>query len=175
VRKGERIAHIATLSRRLRRAIWTLAGLAVLGIAIVLLLGYGEAWIMFGEVKLKTADLSAGAATVLAVCWMPAAIMIGWLLCLAHRLLALYERGVIFGSENARIIGTSGRLIVALAVFDTVMPPIASWALTQVGIPISTWSMEPRFGLFFIGIGIVVVGHVMSLGAEMAEDQSLTI
>ena len=26
-----------------------------------------------------------------------------------------------------------------------------------------------------IGVGIIVVGHVMSLGAEMAEEQSLTI
>jgi len=171
----QRVAHVATLSRRLRRTVWVVAGLVVLAIALLLAIGFGEATLRIGDQTLDLGQLPGGAILALVVVWFPAAVIIGWLLFLADRLLALYERGEIFGVDNARIIGTAGKLIVALAIFGSLERPLAAWWVSRFGVAVESWSFEPQLGTFFIGLGIIVVGHVMSLGAELAEEQSLTI
>jgi len=170
-----RVARIAALSRRLRRTVWAVAGLVAVAIALMLAIGFGEATIRVGDQTLDLDQLPGGAILALVVVWLPAAVVIGWLLLLADRLLALYERGEIFAVDNARIIGTAGKLIAALAVLGSFERPLAAWWVAQYGVAVESWSFEPRLGTFFIGVGIIVVGHVMSLGAEMAEEQSLTI
>lgn len=175
MKTDQRVARIATLSRRLRRAVWGVAGLIVLALALMLAIGFGEATIRIGDETLDLAQLPQGAILALVIVWFPGAVIVGWLLFLSDRLLALYERGEIFGVANARIIGTAGRLIAAVAILGSLERPLAAWWVSRFDVPVETWSFEPQLGTFLIGVGIIVVGHVMSLGAEMAEEQSLTI
>jgi hypothetical protein len=170
-----RIAHIATLARRLRYGIWALVGITTLAILVLVVEGIATAQLVLGSVRLEMSDVSGATAAVVAAATLPLLALFGWLAWLCDQLLALYQRGEIFGRANAELILRAGKLIVALSVMASVIEPLAGWALSKVGAPIESWSFEPRVGTLLIGLGIVVVGHVMSLGAEMAEDQELTI
>ena len=64
---------------------------------------------------------------------------------------------------------------MALAIANTIAPPVAQAIGAGLGLVVDDISIDPRLGLLSIGIAIIVVGHVMSLGAEMAEDRALTI
>ena len=175
MRPDLRIAHIAILSRRLRRGLWATLGIVVLGTALLAASGHATARFDFGSTHLDWDEMAGPARVVAIVCVSPMlAVLIG-LLVMADRLLALYERGEVFGVENARVIRRSGQLLVVLAVIRTLTGPIAAWSIERAGQPVESFSIEPEVGLFLVGVGIIVVGHVMSLAADMAEESSLTI
>ena len=87
----------------------------------------------------------------------------------------LYEQDQIFGPSNAKLIHQCGKLLVALAVVNTIASPVAQALGVAMGLADNDISIEPQLGLFLIRFAIIVVGHIMSLGAEMAEERALTI
>ena len=63
-----------------------------------------------------------------------------------------------------------GQLLVGMAAVQLVVPFVAAGVAGGDG-SFSTSTI----GLFAIGVGVVVVGHVMYLAADMAEESELTI
>lgn len=175
MRQNDRIAHIARLARRLRYGIRTVVVLALVAVVVAVVNGQPTAQFVMGSLRLKVAEMSAATLGVLLLTMLPVIVIVAWLVWLCDRLLALYERGEIFSRANAALILRAGKLVVALSVVGSVLQPLAAWSISRTGVLVETWTFEPRLGTLFIGLGIVVVGHVMSLGAEIAEDQELTI
>ncbi len=172
----ERIRRIAVLSRRLRWAIWIgLALLIVVVFAAVIGIGFGVSTNLSLEGNTVALEkLAVGERLLILLLLSPMFVLGGWLIWSWDRLLALYQRGVIFSADNAAIIRRCGQLIIALAIVDTVVMPLGVMVLARA-LPDTHVAVEPNLGLLLVGVGIIVVGHVMSLGADMAEEASLTV
>ena len=179
MRTDERISRIAVLSRRLRWAIRSIAALLVLATAVILIgVGSGSfatVRLNFHGVELPIEQIPLEGRLLLLACFAPLFGLVLVLLWQCDRLLRLYERGVIFSAENARIIRRCGQITLALAVVDTIVAPLAALVMVSNGAADVDVSIDVNIGLLLAGVGILVVGHVMSLGAEMAEESALTI
>jgi len=167
------LARIALLSRRLRWVVWFVLGsIAIVTAAILLLPSSGGAMsIGLGDDEAPLAATSFGTRVAVLLAMTPALLIWVGLLWRCDRLLRLYERGVVLARDNAIIIRELGQLIMALSVVRALQPFLTSlftgFDNLEVGVA--------PFGLFAIGVGVVVIGHVMSLGAEMAAESELTI
>ncbi|MDP6582384.1 MAG: DUF2975 domain-containing protein [Vicinamibacterales bacterium] len=180
----ERIARIKVLSRRLRWVVWGTAALCGFAVVVTLLIATGlpvdGASISIGgdfvgDNQLPLDQVSGPGRFLLALPFLPSMVIVFAVLRLGDRLLKLYEQGKIFGAANARIIHQSGKLLVALALVNAVASPIAQAIGAGSGLPIDDISIDLQTGLLLIGVAIIFVGHIMSIGAEMAEDRALTI
>lgn len=179
----ERIARIAVLSRRLRWVVWSLLGLSGLTALIVLVMVTGlagdAASFRIGgdamDINLSLDGVSGPRRLLLIAPFTPSALIVVAVLWLADRLLRLYEQGEIFTPANAHIIHQCGKLLVALAIANTLASPAALAIGAGLGLASDDISIDLQAGLLLIGVAIIVVGHIMSIGAEMAEDRALTI
>jgi len=81
---------------------------------------------------------------------------------LVDRLLQLYERGGIFSARNARIIYHSGERRVPWPSSTPWRLPYASSSRRHL-----EWGVDDvELALFFVGVTIIIVGHVMRLGQK---------
>ena len=173
------------LSRRLRWGIWAIVGVLAVAVFAVLLIasgvvgGSGQLSIWEGTINVGSEmpldDVPWRGRLLLMALFAPSLTILLAVLRLADRLLQLYEEGQIFSTRNARIIHQGGKLLVALAAINTIAYPVAQAVAMRFGVRHGAVSIEPELGLLFVGVAIIVVGHFMSLGGEMAEDTALTI
>lgn len=174
---AQRLRRIAVLSRRLRRALRIAAvfiALALCAAVLGTLFGGDDFQLRVGEVSAPAGGVSIASRMLVLSLLAPLVVLGGWLLWCWDRLLRLYEAGVVLGAENGALIRRCGQLVIGLAVADTVVIPACMWVLSSAAGE-GQLTLDPNLGLLFVGCGVVVVGHVMTLGAEMAEEASLTI
>lgn len=174
------LERITTLSRRLRlavRAVAVLAGIALIFVVFSLGSGAGTDRITvdLGGTKVALEEMQGPGRLVLLGVVLPFFGLVAWLLWQTDRLLGLYERGQVFAPESGRRIRRCGQVLVALAVLDTVVSPLLLLLPALPGAADGQITVEPNLGLFLGGFFVIMVGHVTGLGAELAEDQALTI
>lgn len=172
------LERITTLSRRLRLAVRAIAALITIALMVVVFnLGSGTyvASIDISGTSIPLEAIQGSARLVLLGGVLPFFGIVVWLLWQTDRLLGLYERGQVFAAECGRRIRRCGQALVALAVLDTVVAPLLVLLASRAGSLEGEIALEPSLGLFLGGFFVIVVGHVTGLGAEMAEDQALTI
>ena len=168
-----RLRTIAILSGRLRWVVWFfLAVLALTTVAVavaptaggLVLIGPTDA-----EVPLEQAPYS-DRATVLGLL---APFVIGWLgvLWCCERLLVLYQHGTVLARANGRRIRQIGSWLLAIAAVRVLQPFVAAFFISGYHVRLSTDSL----GFAAVGVGVIIVGHVMYLAAEVAEESELTI
>tara|TARA_A100001037_G_C15021659_1_gene576613 strand:- start:207 stop:776 length:570 start_codon:yes stop_codon:yes gene_type:complete len=178
-----RIARSAVLSRRLRWVVWGLLGICGLAALIVLVMvtgagGEAGSFRIGGEnanINIALDGVSGPVRLLLIAPFLPSGLLVLAVLWATEKLLRLYEQDQIFGPSNAKLIHQCGKLLVALAVVNTIASPVAQALGVAMGLADNDISIEPQLGLFLIRFAIIVVGHIMSLGAEMAEERALTI
>lgn len=173
------LERITTLSRRLRLAVRAIAALLVIALIVVAVnLGTGTPIVSIdlGGTKVALEEVRGPMVRVVLVAVvLPIFGLVAWLLWQTDQLLGLYERGQVFATESGRRIRRCGQILVALAVIDTFLVPLLLLMASQAGGVVDDISVDVNLGLFLGGFFVIVVGHVTSLGAEMAEDQALTI
>jgi hypothetical protein len=88
-----------------------------------------------------------------------------------YRLLSLYEKGLIFTVQNARLLKILGNLLFADGLIQVVAPVATSGHLSVIafliGLVSSPWLMG---GLFLIMISLI-----MEEGCKMRDEQALTV
>lgn len=175
---GHHMERITTLSRRLRFAVRGIGVLLGLGMVVVLFaVGSGAVGgsMDIGGTKISLDEVRGPVRLALLGVVVPFFGLVAWLLWQTDRLLGLYARGQVFAPESGRLIRRCGQVLVALAVVDTVLGPLLLLVASQVGGVVEDISVDVNLGQFLGGFFVIVVGHVTSLGAEIAEDQALTI
>lgn len=180
---NQRLQRIRTLSRRLRWAVRAIVVIVVVAVLLVLLgIGGDSAHLDLGGTRIDISGTGVGFRLLLLVCIAPAVAVVLALLHQTDRLLGLYQAGTVFAPENGQRIRRSGQLLMVLAVLDTITGPLlAAMALSRFGAgiiesaQIADVSLDLNIGLFLAGVFVVVIGHVMAVGSELAEDQALTI
>jgi hypothetical protein len=93
------------------------------------------------------------------------AILQGALLFQGERLLALYQRGVLFESANARRFRTIALLVVAAALLPGVRAPAGSLEVT----------FQVDFNAIVVGLFMLILSWVMFEAAKAADEQRLTV
>ncbi len=180
----ERMARIKLLSRCLRWVVWATGALCGFAVVVTLLLASGleldgasisVGGDLVGNNRLPLEQVSRQGRFLLALAFLPSMVIVIAILRLGDKLLKLYEQGQIFGAANARIIHQCGKLLVALSLVNAVASPIAQTIGSAAGLPIDDITVDLQTGLLLLGVAIIFVGHIMSIGAEMAEDRALTI
>ncbi|NKB89483.1 MAG: DUF2975 domain-containing protein [Acidobacteria bacterium] len=167
------LQRIAALSRGLRWVIWFFLAVTVITTVFVIAIPSTNGMIRVGladdEAPLGTVGLRER-LTIVAVMAPAIAIWLG-LFWTCERLFALYERGVVFERRNAQLIRRLGQLVIGLGVVYLAQPFLVSSLIDRAHVEVSTGTL----GVIAIGAGVIAVGHVMSLAAEMAEESELTV
>ena len=88
-----------------------------------------------------------------------------------YRLLILYEKGIIFTHQNARLFRILGYLAFGNGLVGVVAPVASSGLLSITGMIFGTlaspWVIGGLFG--------VMISHIMDKGCKMREEQELTV
>ncbi len=116
----------------------------------------------------------AGLLAVLGVASIkPAAYMVAfWLL---YKLLGLYRDGIVFESANVAAIRRIGWALVGIDVAGLVQTMLTGPVLTAFGISEGHISIGIEAAFLTVGLFILLVAHVMDLGRELKEEDSLVI
>ncbi len=115
-----------------------------------------------------------GLVAVIAVASIkPAAYMVAfWFL---YRLLGLYREGAVFTAANVAAIRRIGWALVGIDAAAMVQILVTGPVLTVFGITDGHVSVTLKVAFLTVGLFIVLVAHVMDLGRELKEQDSLVI
>ncbi len=103
----------------------------------------------------------------------PAAYMVAfWRL---YRLLGLYREGIVFTAANVAAIRRIGWALVGIDVAAMVQTLVAGPVLTILGITERHISVGFEAAFLAVGLFVVLIAHVMDLGRELKERDSLVI
>jgi len=178
MKTDQHLERITTLSRRLRFALRVILVLALVALVTVLFglgSGAGTATVDIGGAKIDLGRVPGAGWLLVFGLIVPFFAVVLALLYQADRLLGLYQRGQIFAAENGHRIRRAGQLLIALWVLEIIVVPLVMLVANRVGPGLEEVSIDVDLGLLLAGIFVIVIGHVMSIGAELAEDQALTI
>jgi len=103
----------------------------------------------------------------------PAAYMVAfWRL---YKLLGLYRNGVIFTAANVAAIRRIGWALVSVDVAAMIQTAVRGPVLTYFEISQGHISVGIEAAFLTIGLFVVLIAHVMDLGRELKEQDSLVI
>jgi hypothetical protein len=178
-RTEERLEKVKRMSRSARRVCFLLMALTALA-ALGVTAGRLNAPEMFtceiGGVRQACGELPPEAVTFTVVGVIGGLVLLWVALYRLARLFQNYSRGEIFTRGSAREIRVLGYVAAAYAIFQVTMV-VAMLALAANGG--SDWPRELRLdfslGPFVIAFFVLLFSWVMDVGAEMREENELTV
>ena len=168
--------RLRTTSKRLQIVVLVLIALTPVGVAVTV---WSGAW---ADLLYLPPDVGfdAGRITGLA---LPAVIALGSIKPAAYvvafwrlyRLLGLYREGIVFTNGTVQAIRRIGWALVAIDIAAMAQTLVTGPVLSLFGIARGYVSVGPEAAFLTVGLFVVLVAHVMDLGRELRERDSLVI
>ena len=92
-----------------------------------------------------------------------------------HRLFDLYARGEVFSERNVTVIRHCGYVLMAVDFVRILQSALTGPVLTALGAVTGYLTLEIGISTLIIGLAVVLISHVMSLGCKIYESDRLTI
>jgi len=103
----------------------------------------------------------------------PLTFLVGFLFL--YRLFTLYARGVVFSESNVTAIRRCGYVLMAVDGVRIVQSALTGPVLTALGAVKGYLTVQIGISTLVIGLAIVLISHIMSLGCKIYESDRLTI
>jgi hypothetical protein len=180
-RTEARLEQVKRTSRSARRACFFLMVfvLVMAGVMALSTVGLPEAMTCKGAELSMRRPCSDLPAQVVAFAYVALVGVVALVLAALHRFARLfgnYARGEIFTRESVRELRLVGYVAVANAIFQGVLF-IAALALAADGVVESPASLrvDLPFGAILVAAFILLLSWIMDVGAEMREENDLTV
>lgn len=125
------------------------------------------------DVNMAALNFPSSLAIITVGLLTPATFLVGfWFL---YRLFTLYSQGVVFSERNVTAIRRCGYVLMAVDIVRIVQSALTGPVLTALGAVKGYLTIQIGFSTLIIGLAIVMISHVMSLGCKLYESDRLTI
>ena len=125
------------------------------------------------DVDLAALTFPSGLFIVAVGLLTPVTFLTGFLFL--YRLFNLYAQGVVFSESNVTAIRRCGYVLMAVDGVRIIQSALTGPALTALGAVKGYFSVQIGISMLVIGLAIVLISHVMSLGCKIYENDRLTI
>ena len=173
---GKPLRRLQVTSKRLQIAVLVLIALTPVAVCATILTGAWADLLRLPAVIELDASRITGFALIAVIVLgsiKPAAILFAfWRL---YRLLGLYREGTVFTAGNVAAIRKIGWALVTIDIAGMAQTIATGPALSLFGVVQRHISLRPELAFLTVGLFVVLVAHVMELGRELKEQDSLVI
>jgi hypothetical protein len=125
------------------------------------------------DVNLTALNFPAALAIIGVGLLTPATFLAGFLFL--YRLFDLYAQGIVFSERNVAAIRRCGYVLMAVDLVRMIQSALTGPVLTALGAVKGYITVQLGISVLIIGLAIVLISHVMSLGCKIYESDRLTI